>query len=108
MKTPTLGIIFTMEFFYCESGIYYHLQYEQPKKEISFADFELLTQQFNQTNQKYMIIYDHLLALTKDKWDALPTQIDLNYLELYYQMGIFSEEDYMKYRLLYSEKNSHL
>lgn len=104
-KIPTLGIILTTEFFYCESGEYFHLQYDQPRTKLSFAEYEQLTDKYCQTDQQFMTFYDYHMALRKDKWDALPQSIDIGYLELYYQLGLLPEEDYMYYRLLFTEKN---
>lgn len=106
MKIPSLGIILTTEFFYCEADQYFHLQYNQPKREISFAEYEYLTNEYSKTDQQFMTFYDYHMTLRKDKWEALPQSIDMNFLELFYEIGLMTEEEYMHYRLLYTEKNN--
>jgi hypothetical protein len=102
MNIPAFAQTIICEFFYQESGQYYHCPFDKPRQIISEEEFSLLTRDYTENDQKYMAINDQYITFMKEKWNAMPQKINIEYLEFYYEIGILQEEDYKRFQLLYS------
>ncbi len=58
-------------------------------------EFDAAIQENEETNQKYVIMYEYRLFKTLDKWDAYPKQVILDELECFYVMKFINKEVYL-------------
>lgn len=103
MTTSTFPLLIAYEIFYTEAGQVYHLPGERKRIPLTEAEFNAKIQEYRGNKTGYMLLYDYMFILKKDKWEATPSQINIDEVEFYYHLSILSEEDYMKLKYLYSE-----
>ncbi|RRJ54829.1 hypothetical protein EHV15_35235 [Paenibacillus oralis] len=103
MTTPSFPLLLAYEIFYTESGRIYHLPGERKRILLTEAEYTARIQKYRDTKTEYMLLYDYMFVLKKDKWEAIPSEINIDEVEFYYQLSIINEQDYMKLKYLYSE-----
>jgi len=103
MSIPEFPLLLAYEIFYTESGQVYHLPGDRKRIPLTNEEFETRIQNLRVNKAQYMLLYDYMFILKKDKWEAIPSGININEVEFYYQLSILTEEDYMKLKYLYSE-----
>lgn len=103
MTIPAFPLLLAYEIFYTEKGQTYYLPGDRTRIPLSEAEYNAKIQEYRDTNTEYMLLYDYMFVLKKDKWEALPAQINIDEVELYYQLSILSDEDFMKLKYLHAE-----
>ncbi|MGV2886170.1 hypothetical protein [Paenibacillus taichungensis] len=103
MTTPSFPLLLAYEIFYIEAGQVYHLPGEKKRIPLTEAEYNAKILDYRETKTEYMLLYDYMFVLKKDKWEALPSEINIDEVEFYYQLSILNDEDYMKLKYLYSE-----
>lgn len=107
MSSSVFPLLLAYEIFYFEAGHTFHLPGN--KKRILLSEYEYNTkiEEYRNNKIEYMLLYDYMFVLKKDKWEALPAEINIDEIELYYELSILNEEEYMKFKYLYSEYGAH-
>lgn len=103
MNLPQFPLLLAYEVFYFEAGQIYHLPGNKERILLSEADYNTRIENYRKNKTEYMLLYDYMFVLKKDKWDALPANINIDEVELYYELSILNDEEYMKFKYLYSE-----
>jgi hypothetical protein len=103
MTTPAYPLLLAYEIFYFEGGQTYHLPGGKKRVALSDAEFAAKIEEFRKKKIEYMLLYDYMFVLKKDKWEAVPAEINMDEVEFYYELSILSEEDYMRLKYLHSE-----
>jgi hypothetical protein len=63
--------------------------------EISLIQLETEIKKHTINDEKYTIIYHHIILNKLDYWFAKPDNINKDELEFWYSLGILPEEDYL-------------
>lgn len=108
MNPPVFPLLLAYEIFYIEAGQIYQLRGDKIRIPLTEKDFDTKVQKYRETKTEYMLLYDYMFILKKDKWEAMPSEINIEEIEFYYQLSVLNEEEYMKLKYLHSEyaKNS--
>lgn len=103
MTIPAYPLLLAYEIFYFEDGQTFYLPGGRKRVALSDEEYRAKIKELREQKIQYMLLYDYMFILKKDKWEALPSEINMDEVELYYELGILNEEDYMKLKYLYSE-----
>jgi hypothetical protein len=103
MTIPAFPVIIAYEIFYFEEDRVYYLPGGKKRVLITHEEYYARIKEYRAKNIQYMLLYDYMLILKKDKWEAIPEDINIDEVELYYELGILGEEDYQRFKYLYSE-----
>jgi hypothetical protein len=69
-----------------EQGVWSKLTSKQLEREIK---------KHTLNDEKYFVIYEHIVLNKKDYWEAHPEKINKNELEFWYFYGLLTEEEYL-------------
>ncbi|MCM3130634.1 MULTISPECIES: hypothetical protein [unclassified Paenibacillus] len=103
MTTPTHPMILAYEIFYFEAGKTYYLPGSKQRILLTDSEYDIKIEELRHKEIQYMLLYDYMFALKKDKWEAVPSSINMDEVEFYYELSIINEEEYMLIKYLYSE-----
>lgn len=103
MTIPSHPMILAYEIFYFEAGKTYYLPGSKQRILLTASEYDKKIEEYRGKNIQYMLLYDYLFTLKKDKWEAVPESIDMDEVDFYYELSIINEEEYMLFTYLHSE-----